>query len=94
MSDRDLRLAGEADRKLIRKTHSGEADVLDEHASRVCEEFTLADTGLTVHGYFAESDGAIVVEVEGPGDEHLNDDGSPRIRLWINDDLTYDGVPA
>ena len=48
--------------------------------------------GLEVEVYRGE-DGKLVVSVTGPGDEDLNDQGSPDIRVWINEALIYeDGV--
>jgi hypothetical protein len=39
----------------------------------------------------AGSDGALVVFIDGPGDDDTNRDGSPAIRVRLNDDPIYEG---
>lgn len=39
----------------------------------------------------AGPDGALVVLIDGPGDADLNADGSPAIRVRLNDDPIYMG---
>lgn len=48
--------------------------------------------GVTVT-LFRGDDGMVVVEVVTPRDRHINPDETPRVRVWMNDHLQYDGLP-
>lgn len=41
----------------------------------------------------AETDDALVVFIDGPADVDLNPDGSPAIRVHLNDATIYEGRP-
>lgn len=49
--------------------------------------------GLTIHVGRSPKDGVFVVEIEGPGDKDLDPDGSPRLRLYFNEENTYENPP-
>lgn len=50
--------------------------------------------GYTVQIYRSETDGRIVVQIDIPDDEgEVNVDGSPCMRVYLNDDDTYIGTP-
>jgi hypothetical protein len=44
--------------------------------------------GLEVEVYRAD-DGTLVVGINGPGDDDLNANESPDIRIWLNEALIY-----
>lgn len=46
--------------------------------------------GLEVAIYRSEEDGSLVVDITGPGDDDLNDDLSPILRVWLNEACIYD----
>lgn len=46
--------------------------------------------GLEVHVHRSDDDGVLVVQIDGPSDVDVRSDGTPRLRVWINEALIFD----
>ena len=55
--------------------------------------FKLTLEGLSVSVGRSPLDGTFVIEIDGPGDEDCDDNGAPRMRLYINEENTYENPP-
>jgi len=100
--DKLLDRAGEEDAYVwIRKVH-----IYERSISRILEKAGFKEDdekmwraphsktgmgGLEVSVYRSEKDGALVVDMTGPGDADLNADTSPAIRVYLNKTILYEG---
>lgn len=46
--------------------------------------------GLEVNLYRSEEDGSLVVDITGPGVNDEDDDGAPKLRVWLNEARLYE----
>jgi hypothetical protein len=64
-----------------------------EEDQRAHAHFELRLDGLTVSVGRSPLDSVFVVEIGGPDDKDCDDNGAPRMRLYINDENTYENPP-